>query len=215
MFLSLSTSLCPHSLHYILTVVFSLNLSPQSSVQAAISGHPVTIATLATLGHKTAGAHSGLVLAYPVSLSLRSLCGIALFLSLFSAQMQRRQFHFVPSHLHPHVILYIQPCISHSFVTFICHPVCLCVCQETSCNTVVESWQSRLSCGVSRCQTYQSFVPTYLPVSDDDKSAQLVLRGRIVLCHPRHSLLFVCLHLTSNPRQTKVSLSEVLAFKGV
>lgn len=143
--LSLSTSFCPHPLCYILTVVFSLNLSPQSSVQTAISGHPVTIATLATLGHRAAGAHSGmsLILSFslppsPFRLSLQSQYGVVHFLSLFSDQMWRRQFHFVSLHLHPRVILYIHPCMSHSFVSFMCHTVCLCVCQETSCNTVLE-----------------------------------------------------------------------------
>lgn len=85
--LSLSTSFCPHPLCYILTVVFSLNLSPQSSVQTAISGHPVTIATLATLGHRAAGAHSGMSLILSFSLppfSLPSVSSVPIWSCSFS-----------------------------------------------------------------------------------------------------------------------------------
>lgn len=94
MFLSLSTCFCPHSLHYILTVVFSLNLSPQSSVQADISGHPVTIATLATPGHRAVGARSGisLFLSFPVSLRLSlqvSIWNCSLSLSVLSPNVEK------------------------------------------------------------------------------------------------------------------------------
>lgn len=75
----------------------------------------------------------------------------------------------------PRVVLYTHPSISRSFVSFMCHAVCLSLSvKRQSCSRVVESWQSRLSCGVPSCQTYQSCAPAYLPVSDDDKSAQLV-----------------------------------------
>lgn len=91
--------------------------------------------------------------------------------SIWTCSLSRSRFS---SHLPPCVVLYTHPSISHSFVSFIRLSVCPSVCQETILQHVVESWQSRLSCGVPSCQTYQSRAPAYMPFSDDDKSAQLV-----------------------------------------
>lgn len=154
----------------------SLNLSPQSSVQTAISGHPVAMATLATLGHRAAGARSGMSLFFCSPSSSVCLFSCSLCLALTSLpKMQKRQLHFVSPHLPPRVVLCTHPSISRSFVSFMCHAVCLSLSvKRQSCRRVVESWQSRLSCGVPSCQTYQSCAPAYLPVSDGDKSARLV-----------------------------------------
>lgn len=109
----------------------------------------------------------------PPSVSSVSIWSCSLSHSLFSSQMQKRLFHLVSSHLSPCVVWYILPSISHSFVSFVCHSVCLSVCQET----VLQQGGGKLavgSCRVPGCQTYQSCALAYLPVSDDDKRVQLV-----------------------------------------
>lgn len=123
-----------HSLSLYLTVVLSPNLSPQSSVQSAISGHPVTMATLATPGHGAAGAHSGmsLFLSVSVPLLLPSVSSVSIWSCSLSRSLGRDGNFTLFLHTSlPRVVLYTHPSISPSFVSFMCHVVCLSVCQET------------------------------------------------------------------------------------
>lgn len=135
----------------------------------------VTMATLATLGHRAVAVHSGIsrffsLCLFPVSLCLSlQLFPFSCFLS--SAQTAEESVSlcfFIPPSLcglvYPSLylslvcLLYMSPCLSLSV-------------KRQSFSRVVESWLSVLSWS---CQTYQSCAPAYLAVSDDDKSARLV-----------------------------------------
>lgn len=122
------------SLSLLLTSVSNLKRSPQSSVRAAISGHLVT---MATPGHRAAGACSGISLSpLPFSLCVppSRLCLHFQFMEFLSFSL----FVLCPnaespvsSHLPRRASPSINPSISYSFVSFMCHPVCSPVCQET------------------------------------------------------------------------------------
>lgn len=172
---------------------------------------------MATLRHKTVGAHSGMSL---------FLCTPSPSVCLFSFNMGLLFFTYAllcpntdetislcfltpPS---PCGLVYPSHYLSLFCLLYMAHCLSLCLSRNVSAR-VVESWQSHLSCGVPRCQACQ--MAAYLPVSHNDKSGQLVQRDIIVLYCARHCPLFVCLHLTSNPHQTKVSLPEVLPFRRV
>lgn len=147
---------------------------------AAISGHPVAMTTLATLGHGAVGAHSGASLFF--SLFFCSLVSHRLSLrllpfsrSLFFAQNAEKTISlcfFTPP-------FPLGSCITIPLSLTLLSPLCVMLSvslsvKRQSVSRAVESWQTCLSCGVPTCQTYQSCVPAYLPVSDDDKSACLV-----------------------------------------
>lgn len=126
-----------------LTVDLSLHLSPWSN-----SFRPPSVViqvTMATLGHRAAGAHSGM--SFFLSLFLcshtPSVCVFIinmewLSISLFAV---RRLFHFVSSHLALRVVLCTPSlCLSLFCLLFVSR----CLSQQ-SCSRVVESWQSWLS----------------------------------------------------------------------
>lgn len=111
-----------------LTVVFNLNASPKSSVQTAISGHPVAMATLATLGHKAAGAHSGMSF-FPVpplhpSVSSVSVMGCSLSHVLIFLWKHRGD-RFT---LFLHTYIPMRPCISIPLFLTLLSPFCVVLC---------------------------------------------------------------------------------------
>lgn len=131
-----------------LTPVFNLNLQPQSSVQTAINGHPVT---MATPRHRAVGAHSGVSLSF-LSFPSPSVC-------LFSFNMGSLCFSlcvicpntdrtislcfFTP--LFPRGL--VSPSLYRSLFCPLYVSSCLSLCLSTNNPTrVVKSWQSHLSC---------------------------------------------------------------------
>lgn len=102
-----------------------LNLPPQSSVQAAISGHSVTMATLghAAAGGPSVGRHSVSLSLFPLSLQYEH--GVVLFFpSLCSREPGEDYFTLFPNFsplMWPSCTL-LSPCL---FVSSMCHAVCL------------------------------------------------------------------------------------------
>lgn len=143
----------PHSLHYTRSIsqLFNLDLSPQSSVQTPINGRPVAMVTSA---HRTAGARHGMPLfLFPFSIcpALPFKYGLALFLtfslSLLLPKQPTKQFHFVSSHLPPHVVLDTHTSLSPTLLSSLCvTSVFLSVCEKDNSPRMVESRQSHLSC---------------------------------------------------------------------
>lgn len=133
MFVLLSTSFClilSIIVSVYLTVVFSLYLSPKSSVQAAISGHPVTMATLATLGHGAAGAHSGmsLFLCYPSP----SICLVSCSLSRFFLFPKFRNDNFTLFlHTSPCGLLYPSLFLSLFCLLYVSRCLSLCLSRDS------------------------------------------------------------------------------------
>lgn len=152
--------LLPHSLCY--SLALSLAVVSISHLQAAISGHSVT---MAILGHRAAGAHSGTSL---------FLCSPSPAVCLFSRNMELLSCFALSvlcpgeddSTLFPHTsLLAVALCTLPSLALL--SP--LCVALSVSLFVVrrsaagwLESCQSRLSCGVSSCQAYQSCAPAYM-----------------------------------------------------
>lgn len=125
--------LLPHRLSYsltlYLTVVFSLNLSPQSSVQAAISGHAVT---MTTPGHRAAGAHSGM--SFFLSFSAPLLPPSVSSVSIWSCPLSRSLFSDFT--LFPHTSLLVWSCTPFHLLLFCplyvsrCLSVSLCLSRD-------------------------------------------------------------------------------------
>lgn len=205
MFLLLSTSsswLIPSiKVSLTLSVSIYLNLSPQSNVQSPWQ-------PLATEQWQST------VRCLTFSLFV---CSLSLFVDLFSCspflalcalpKIQRSPFHFVSSYLPLFVVLYTHPSFCHSFVSFMCHPISLCL--SIGNQRVVENWLCVLSCGVAK---HIKAVCRHIWQS---QMMRACLKGQNhpLSCKASPRICVYILHQT--PRQTKVSLSEVSAFYGV
>lgn len=137
------------------------------------------------------------------------VCSPSPFVCLFSCslflafcplpKLQRSQFRFVSSYLPPCVVLYTHPSISHSFVSFICHPVSLCLSRDSPS---AEWWKvgCPFSRGVAkhikavRLHIWQSQMMIRVPGLSKGTEWSFVMQG----IPP-----YLCLHLASNPSSDK------------
>lgn len=125
MFLSLSTSLLPHFLHYSL----SISISQSSSISISHLSQVFLLPSMviqspwkpwATEQQEATVGFLCLVLYLSFCLPLHFQHRVALVLTFCPLSiMQRSPFHLIASHLSSHVVLRIHPFISHSFICVI------------------------------------------------------------------------------------------------
>ncbi len=211
----------PHFLHWSLSLCrSSLNLSPQSSVQAAISGHSVTMTTLETLGHRAVGATVGCLsfsrfFCSPVShrLSLQLLPFLALSFFAQNAEKTVPLCFFTPSSLWG----LVYPSLYLSLFCLLYMSCCLSLCLSRDDPAAgwlkVGSPASHVECLLAKhikavrrhiCQSQMMIRGPGL-----SKGTELSFVMQDILPH----LSVYILHQTLV--EQKVSLSEVLAFRGV